>query len=141
MKVIIHYITNKNLDVSRLFATGGMPSSHSALVVSLATLVGLLEGMNSTTFAIAAGLAMVVMHDAMTVRRSVGQQASSLNNLHEIFNQMSVQMTDLIESKNENINIKLEKIKVLLGHSPLEVLVGGLWGMLTGYLGYLLFLS
>lgn len=92
-----------------------MPSSHSALVCSLATSVGITEGVNSPMFAITVALAAIVMYDASGVRRAAGKQAKILN--------------QIIESEGKNINVQ-EKLIELLGHTPLEVYVGAAIGIL-----------
>jgi len=98
------------IDFSALVATGGMPSSHSALVSALATGVGLIEGFGSTAFAISFVFAGVVMFDAQSVRRAAGNQARLLNQIiDELFKQHSLSDRKLVE---------------LLGHTPVEVFFG-----------------
>lgn len=115
LKVIIELLKNKKMDVRRWWGSGGMPSSHSALVCSLATAIGLTEGWNSAIFALSIAFAAVVMYDASGVRRAAGKQAKILN--------------QLIESEGKNINVQ-EKLIELLGHTPLEVYVGATIGIL-----------
>lgn len=115
MKVIIELLKYKKLDIRRWWGSGGMPSSHSALVCSLATTVGYVEGVNSAIFAISIAFAAIVMYDASGVRRAAGKQARILN--------------QIIESERDNINVQ-EKLIELLGHTPLEVYVGAFVGIM-----------
>ena len=116
LKVFIGYTYTKKLDKSLFFGTGGMPSSHSALVVSLATSIGIAEGLHSPLFALALVFALIVMYDAAGVRRAAGKHAEVINVLVE---------------RLQNIGITAdEKLKELLGHSPIEVVIGALWGIL-----------
>ena len=108
-KCISNLILTKKFSFERLFGDGGMPSGHSATVVSVATATGLYEGFNSPVFAVAAIVAIVVMHDAMNVRYQAGKQAELLNVMAEMFEKVTG--TDL---PNE------EKLKELLGHPPLQ---------------------
>ena len=96
-----------------------MPSSHSAFVCSLATTIGITEGVSSPLFAMAVALSAIVMYDAAGVRRAAGKQAKILN--------------QIIESEGENINVQ-EKLIELLGHTPLEVYVGALVGIVMAFL-------
>lgn len=124
LKVIIVLIHDKKLDFYRLIGSGGMPSSHSAFVVSLATGVGIKDGIDSTVFAIAFVLAFVVMYDAAGVRRAAGEQAKILNQIVEKWE------TDDLETKGE-------KLKELLGHTPLEVFGGTLLGILVAFIRHM----
>ncbi|MDX2085506.1 MAG: divergent PAP2 family protein [Candidatus Melainabacteria bacterium] len=97
--------------------TGGMPSSHSASMTGMATSVGLLSGFDSVSFAISVGVAMVVMYDAAGVRRAAGRMASVLNQV----------VVDVYQHHEEKLP---ERMRELLGHTPVEVLVGGALGVL-----------
>ena len=119
-KVVYELIKYKKLNIRRMWGSGGMPSSHSALVCSLTTIVALVDGMASTTFAISLVLSGVVMYDAAGVRRAAGKQARVLN--------------QIIENKGD-INVQ-EKLKELLGHTPLEVFVGAAVGIVSGLILY-----
>ena len=115
------HITHR-IDFSALVATGGMPSSHSALVSALATGVGLMEGFGSTAFAIAFIFAGVVMFDAQSVRRAAGNQARLLNQIIEqFFKQHSLSDRKLVE---------------LLGHTPVEVFFGMALGIMMALAVY-----
>lgn len=110
----------KKIDFSMLISTGGMPSSHSATVTSLATSVGIIDGWNSVTFAICICLSSIVMYDAAGVRRSASLQARALN---QIINELL--------SKEHTLN--KQKLKELLGHTRTEVLAGALLGILVSF--------
>lgn len=120
LKTIINAIMSKQIDWSRLFGDGGMPSGHSATVMSLTMMCGFREGFGSEAFAIAAILAVIVMHDALGVRRETGKQAKSIITIAEILNDYF---------SEQDANIKTDKLKVLVGHTPLQVLCGGLLGV------------
>jgi acid phosphatase family membrane protein YuiD len=118
-KVLITFVFSRKLDLARFFGTGGMPSSHAAYVVSLAAVVGKIVGVDSAAFGITLSFAFVVMTDAAGVRRAAGKQAKLLNAL------MSTHFP------GDAFN---EKLKELLGHKPLEVLVGAICGLFIGLL-------
>ena len=119
LKVIITALMEKTLDLGRLFASGGMPSSHSAFVTALAMLIGIEHGFGSVFFALAAAFALVVMYDACGVRRSVGEQAKVLNSV--------------IQALKEHSAIGDQKaIREILGHSPLQVVAGFFLGIVIG---------
>ncbi|MBQ7387477.1 MAG: divergent PAP2 family protein [Clostridia bacterium] len=122
LKAIIDAAVNKTFRVSRLFGDGGMPSGHSATVMSLATIVGLTDpaGFAGMPFAIAMMFAIVVMHDATGVRREAGKQARMILSMLDV-------LSDYIAEKDTKI--KDEKLKVLVGHTPLQVLCGALLGV------------
>ena len=107
----------KKIQLARILTSGGMPSSHSSFVTSLATLVGIERGFNSTDFAIVAVFALIIMYDATGVRRAVGKQAAILN-----------QILDDIHHKK---HIEQKRLKELIGHTPKEVLFGAILGILT----------
>jgi hypothetical protein len=115
-KVVILLITTKKFDFGRLVGSGGMPSSHSAFVTALSTGVGIVYGWDSPVFAISIAYAMVVMYDAAGVRRSAGKQAEILN----------IMIREVIEHKG----LKEERLKELIGHTPIEVIVGAALGVI-----------
>ena len=119
LKTVINAIMSKKLSLSRLVGDGGMPSGHSATVTALATMCGLTEGFNSVSFGIAMILAIIVMHDALGVRRETGKQAASIISIAEVINDYF---------SEHDANIKTDKLKVLVGHTPLQVLFGALLG-------------
>ncbi len=117
-KTIFDLCKNKKLDVKRIMGAGGMPSSHSAVVTSLAVLIGKQYGFDSGIFAISLVFAFVVMYDAAGIRRAAGKQAVILNKILETPGLTSVQVQ--------------EKLVELLGHTPIQVFVGALIGIIIG---------
>ena len=109
VKLIIYWFKHKSLSWHDIFVTGGMPSSHSAFVVSLATIIYLIEG-TSTAFAISLVFAFVIMRDAYGVRRSVGMEGKAIEKLFKI-------------------NHLKSKFHYSMGHTPLQVLVGAIVGL------------
>ena len=118
LKTIIHLYFTKSFVAERLVGSGGMPSSHSATVCALSTATALTCGIGSTEFAIACILAIIVMYDAMGVRRETGIQAKIINEMMELFNNM-----------NQEISAE-DKLKEFVGHTPLQVLVGAILGVI-----------
>lgn len=127
-KCISNLILTKKFSIERLFGDGGMPSGHSATVMSVAVATGLYEGFNTAIFAVAMILAIVVMHDAMNVRYQAGKQAELLNAMADMFEKITG--ADL---PNE------EKLKELLGHTPLQVGAGSVLGVAVAVIMYLFF--
>ena len=118
LKTIIHLFLTKQFVAERMIGSGGMPSSHSATVCALATATGVVYGGGSFEFAIAVILAIIVMHDAMGVRRETGIQAKVINEMLEVFTNMGKKMSPE------------EKLKEFVGHTPLQVLAGAILGIL-----------
>jgi len=116
LKFIINLIQNKDIDFNRLVGSGGMPSSHSSLVMGLSTAVGIKLGFNSLEYAMALSFAVIVMYDASGVRRAVGVQANLLN---EIINDLKLFQ-----------HIEQRKLKELIGHTPFQVISGALLGIM-----------
>ncbi len=114
-KAIFCYVSMGYIDFKKVFASGGMPSSHSALVCALSTAIGLRDGWTSSMFCMCVVFSMVVLYDAAGVRQLAGKQAILLN-----------QMIDDLFRKGE---FKSEKLSELLGHTPLEVVAGALLGI------------
>jgi uncharacterized protein len=129
LKVPIHYAHFKSWDFSVATSTGGMPSSHTAGVMALASSVGFEAGFNSPIFAVAAMLAAVVMYDATGIRFHAGQQAIVLNELKRSVQQL----------RNSSTSLDEQPLKTLLGHKPLEVLAGAFVGALFAWLVYVPF--
>jgi acid phosphatase family membrane protein YuiD len=127
IKIPLSFVATKKIDGSLFFSTGGMPSSHSAAVTSLATAIGLAEGLKSPIFAI------IVMFDAKGVRRHAGEQATVLNRLVEDF-QRAVKEAKLWTTNEEEE--KQVKLKELLGHKPIEVFFGALTGIAVAFVMY-----
>lgn len=117
-KVIHDLIKTKKVNFKRIIGAGGMPSSHSAVVTSLATLIGKYEGVNTPIFAISFVVAAVVMYDACGVRRAAGKQAALLNKIVDTPGLTGVQVS--------------EKLVEVLGHTPVQVFVGALIGFIAG---------
>lgn len=119
-KYLLIAVKNRNFDHFRqLYLSGNMPSAHSATVVSVATLIGFSQGFSSAIFGLALMMAGIVMYDAIMVRRSVGEQGLAIQEM-----------------------IKMAKSGVVLpraakGHTPLEVLVGALVGVIIGYVVFI----
>ena len=111
-----HWWKTKELSIQVLFGTGGMPSSHSALVASLATATGIQYGFESAYFAISCVLALIVMYDARGVRQESGQHARILN--------------EIVRELMAGHAISDRELKELLGHTTIEVFVGGLLGII-----------
>lgn len=119
-KVLTELIVNKRLDVKRIVGAGGMPSSHSAVVCSLATCIGKEYGFDSGIFAISMVMAFVVMYDAAGVRRAAGKQARILNKILDTPGLTTVEVQ--------------EKLVEVLGHTPIQVFVGAVLGVIVGAL-------
>lgn len=117
-KVLTELIVNKKLDVKRIIGAGGMPSSHSAVVCSLATCIGRQYGFDSGIFAISMVMAFVVMYDAAGVRRAAGKQARILNKI--------------LETPGLTTGEVQEKLVEVLGHTPIQVFVGAILGITIG---------
>ena len=116
-KPILHYAHTRRINLRYLVSAGGMPSSHSAVVVALATRIGFDTGLSSIDFALSVVFAAVVMYDAAGVRRAVSVQARILNRM----------LAEMIEAQHFNE----ERLRELVGHTPFEVFVGALIGALT----------
>ena len=121
VKTLINCIMTKSFDPGRLIGSGGMPSSHSAFVSALATSAFITVGPDSPVFAVCFVLAFVVMYDAMNVRRETGKQAELLNQITEIFS-----------ANYEEFDTPEKALKVLIGHTPIQVLFGFLIGVIVG---------
>ncbi|MBR5520785.1 MAG: divergent PAP2 family protein [Oscillospiraceae bacterium] len=118
LKTLINFVITKKFNAERLVGAGGMPSAHSAFVCSLAVATAKECGVSSPVFAVAAALAVIVMYDAMGVRRAAGEQAKTINIL-----------TDAIEKAFGTPEIVNEQLKEFLGHTPVEVVAGALLGI------------
>ena len=117
-KVICDLITTKKFNFKRIMGAGGMPSSHTAVVVSLATLLGKYEGVDTPIFALAVVFSFIVMYDSAGVRRAAGKQAKLLNKI--------------IETPGLSYLEVQEKLVEVLGHSPIQVIVGAIVGVTVG---------
>ena len=119
-KTVFELIQQRKLILSRLVSSGGMPSSHTALVTGLATATGRVMGAGSATFAIAVVLASIVMYDAAGVRRAVSIQARILN--------------QMIDEAFQGQPFAEKRLRELIGHTPIQVFVGALLGIAIGLL-------
>lgn len=119
IKIIINLIEEKRIDFRLIMSSGGMPSSHSATVCALCVMILRLCSASSVEFAIAVVFAFIVMYDAAGVRRAAGEQAKVLNKIVE----------DLAKGKTEYME---KNLKELIGHTPFQVIVGALLGVVIG---------
>ncbi|OGX38122.1 MAG: hypothetical protein A3G91_06395 [Omnitrophica WOR_2 bacterium RIFCSPLOWO2_12_FULL_50_9] len=122
IKVLLGVIREKRFNFKWFIGTGGMPSSHAAGATALATTSGLYAGFDSAVFALAVVFAMVTMFDAQGVRRSAGQQAAILN-----------QIMDDVYWKGKT---EAGRLMELIGHTPLQVIIGAILGLIFSYLFY-----
>ncbi|GFI47964.1 hypothetical protein IMSAGC019_03290 [Lachnospiraceae bacterium] len=118
LKTLIHFIINKKFLMERMVGSGGMPSSHSSTVCAMAAAAGMEYGGGSFEFAVTVMLAIIVMYDAMGVRRETGKQGRVLNEMLEIFLNMGNEISPEA------------KLKELVGHTPLQVLMGAILGII-----------
>ena len=118
LKIPTYWLVEKRLDWRRILGAGGMPSSHTAFVVSLTIMVGCVEGFHTALFAVCFTLVAIVMYDATGVRRETGTQAQVINEiLRNVF----------IDGKP----ISDDNLKELVGHKPIEVAAGAIIGLIT----------
>ncbi len=117
-KLIYDLVTTKQFNFKRILGAGGMPSSHSAVVVALCTMIGKNYGINSAIFGLSVVFAFVVMYDAAGVRRAAGKQAKLLNKIVQTPGLSNVEVT--------------EKLQEVLGHTPIQVFVGAFIGLIVG---------
>jgi len=115
LKTILELIKQRKLVISRLVSSGGMPSSHSALVTGLATAAGREVGVSSPIFAVAVVLASIVMYDAAGVRRAVSIQARILN--------------QMIDEAFQGSPMAEKRLRELIGHTPIQVFAGAILGI------------
>jgi len=114
IKFFVYWAIEKKISWRRVWGSGGMPSSHTAFTVALSAAVGLTEGFGSAAFAVAFALMGVVIYDAMGVRYETGKQGKMINQINQILNELFVERKPLTD----------ERLKELVGHSPIEVLGG-----------------
>lgn len=130
IKTLLHFIQTKRFNPERLFGAGGMPSSHSALVCSAAIAMCRRCGVGSPEFALTFIVAMVVMYDAMGVRRSAGLHAREINKINRIFAKGLFGAAEEQEEPEDGNKQKKKELKEFLGHTPFEVLGGAILGIL-----------
>ncbi len=122
LKVLITLVKEKKFDFTRFVGSGGMPSSHSSFSMALTTSIGKMYGWSSPLFAVSLSFSLIVMYDAAGVRRAAGKQAEILNKIvHDI---------------HDNKKITEERLKELIGHTPKEVIMGALLGVIMANLMY-----
>jgi uncharacterized protein len=119
-KFLARLLLERKFEPSMLWAPGGMPSAHSALVCALAISVGMNVGFNSPEFAVAMGVAMIVMYDAAGIRQAAGKHARLINLI--------------VDELLSGYPVTDERLREILGHTPLQVIVGGLLGATSAYL-------
>ena len=122
LKVVVVLVSKRRLDWRYVWSSGGMPSSHSAFVCACAASTGMLYDFSSPLFAIAAVLAIVVMYDAANVRKAAGEQAKILNYMMEHWEEMKPELFG-------------KELKELLGHTPFQVIMGAILGIVVGCVG------
>ena len=115
LKIFHFYFKEGSFNAQRMLSSGGMPSSHSAMVAAMTTAIGLQEGWYSGSFCICVVFSLVVVYDAAGVRRAAGKQAAVLN--------------QIVEDVFEKGEFQSHKLTEFLGHTPLEVVVGVLLGI------------
>ncbi len=123
LKVVINIIRYRSFNFRWFVETGGMPSSHSAFVSGVAVATGMAAGFDSAPFVVALTVAIIVVYDAAGVRRAVGKQAEILNEIAELL--------------HEHKDVPPERLKELIGHTPIEVFIGVLTGIFISVLFYL----
>ncbi|MBW1821193.1 MAG: divergent PAP2 family protein [Deltaproteobacteria bacterium] len=119
LKFPLEYILNKRWNWGIIFSSGGLPSSHSALVTAVALSIGFQDGFDTPLFALAVAIAMIIIYDAAGVRRQAGIHAERINEI----------MKNFIESRH----FPEEDLKEMLGHTPFEVITGVLLGVLISW--------
>jgi acid phosphatase family membrane protein YuiD len=125
IKVPLEYVLHRNLDWSLLLSSGGMPSSHSALVIGASVSIGLEEGFKTPLFALSSVLAMIVIYDAIGIRRQAGDHARVLNLM--------------IDELFTGHPLAEKELKEVLGHTPREVIGGVVLGILVPFLVFRVF--
>lgn len=119
IKFVTVWVKKRKIDIRTLVTTGGMPSSHTGLVVGLTTTVGILEGVHSPLFDVSLVFAFIVMYDAAGVRQAAGKQARILNKI--------------VEELQHSLSFKESHLKELLGHTPREVIGGAILGVAVAF--------
>ncbi|HZG70491.1 MAG TPA: divergent PAP2 family protein [Chondromyces sp.] len=132
LKIPIHYMKKEEWKPDLFFATGGMPSSHSAGVSSLASYIAMKKGVSSIDFALAVVFGLIVMYDAQGIRRHTGELTLKVNDLDELIDKINKDNPVEYEEKAP------DPMKEVLGHKPGEVLGGALLGTMIGMAGYYL---
>lgn len=125
IKVILNIIILGKFDPERIWGAGGMPSAHSATVCAMVVATGRYCGTESPLFAVALVLCIIVMYDAMGVRRETGEQAKILNRM----------LTEWIDQNSQMLTgLNQKKLKEMVGHTPIQVWTGAAFGMAIGFI-------
>lgn len=132
LKVPLYLISDGKLDLSRVFTTGGMPSSHSAFVAALTTVFAKQYGLDHPYVAISIVFGAIVMYDAANIRRQAGKHAQLLNILVKQAGIVGKGLSSMVPGHGKN---RREGLKEMLGHEPLEVLGGAILGIMVGLYG------
>lgn len=133
IKTVLHTIKYKTFNPERITGAGGMPSSHSSLVISVVIYALRFKGVGSTEFAFALLLACIVIYDAMSVRYNAGLHAKELNKLRRIIDEIDDEISQLSggdEDPDIDDLVNQKDLKEFLGHTPIEVLAGSMLGIL-----------
>jgi len=125
VKLLVYWIKEKELNLEHLFEAGGMPSAHAAMVCALSTTIGLSYGFSSPIFAVTVAFSLIVIYDAVGVRRATGKQSIILNKI--------------VEDIYKTGTISHERLSELMGHSPIEVFWGAILGILVALALYFIF--
>jgi len=124
-KLLSHFVRTRQIDFRYLVSTGGMPSAHSAMSSALATSVAIVDGVGCPLFALSVAFAGIVMFDAQSVRHATGTQARLLN--------------QIVDELFKEHHLSQQKLAELLGHTPLEVFLGMVMGILTAFIVHFAF--
>lgn len=129
LKLPLHYAKTGTWDIRKLIGSGGMPSAHSSGVSALAAYTATKYGVKTPEFAISAMLGIIVMYDAMNIRRHAGEIAVQVNDLDEDVEKLAGKHPGIYHKRRR------ERLKESLGHQPREVAAGSLLGALFGFIG------
>ena len=122
IKVILHYIQYRKIDLTLFYETGRMPSAHAGTVSALSTMIGLTQGWTSPLFVVCLYFSLIVMYDAAGLRRAAGEQARVMN----------IIIGDIYRGRK----LKAGQLKELVGHTPVEVIAGSIYGILLAVVCY-----
>ena len=137
IKTVLYLVINRRFRVERLFGAGGMPSAHSAMVCSASVAVALDSGLASTEFAIMVIFSLIVMYDAMGVRRAAGIHAKEINQMKKMFTVKDLLAPEMEEFEGKDKKVtkvtaeqKIKELKEYLGHTPFQVVSGAVLGII-----------
>lgn len=129
LKTVIHLLVERKFRIERMFGDGGMPSAHSATVSALVVMCAWGAGFGSAVFAVSIIVSIIVMHDAMGVRREAGKHANTIKQLADIVNGMFAGESEEVRTKN---------LKEFIGHTPLQVVSGAVLGTVVAIIAILI---